>query len=98
MNKVKFSTNPYNINRLTQLIGLAVLENDGYYMNCCREIVKTREKTVEDLRNNQKNKGLSYFSIPRNRAYNELYELIEKNPQFSSWCNYYVELDDGTQY
>lgn len=54
--------------------------------------------SVEDLRNNQKNKGLSYFSIPRNRAYNELYELIEKNPQFSSWCNYYVELDDGTQY
>ena len=58
MNKVKFSTNPYNINRLTQLIGLAVLENDGYYMNCCREIVKTREKTVEDLRN------IGFITIP----------------------------------
>ena len=48
LHKLRYSTNPYNINRLTQLIGLAVLENDGYYMNCCREIVKTREKTVCD--------------------------------------------------
>lgn len=49
MNKVKFSTNPYNIDRLTQVIGASVIDNDSYYMNCCKEIVKTREFTTEEL-------------------------------------------------
>ena len=49
MNKVKFSTNPYNIDRLTQIIGASVIDNDSYYMNCCKEIVKTREHTASEL-------------------------------------------------
>lgn len=49
MNKVKFSTNPYNIDRLTQVIGASVIDNDSYYMNCCKEIVATRKYTVNEL-------------------------------------------------
>ena len=42
LNTVKYSTNPYNINRLTNDAGLAVLENDGYFMDNCRVIAENR--------------------------------------------------------
>lgn len=47
---IKYSTNPYNINRLTQIAGLnAVIEND-YYMDNCQKIIKNREFTVNELK------------------------------------------------
>ncbi len=47
---IKYSTNPYNINRLTQLAGLnAIIEND-YYMANCQRIIQNREYTVEELK------------------------------------------------
>lgn len=46
---IKYSTNPYNINRLTQTAGLnALIEND-YYMDNCKKIIKNREYTVRKL-------------------------------------------------
>lgn len=38
------------------------------------------------LRERQKYKSFSYFSLPRNRAYNTLYQFIEKNPNFDKVC------------
>ncbi len=49
LNKLKYSTNPYNINRLTQLAGVAALKEDDYYMENCKEIVRVREYTREEL-------------------------------------------------
>lgn len=50
LERIKFSTNPYNVNRLTQLAGYAaVLEND-YYMSNCQEIISTREYTAFELK------------------------------------------------
>ena len=49
MNTIKYSTNPYNVNRMTQIAGVsAVLDND-YYMSNCQEIIKNREFTVKEL-------------------------------------------------
>ena len=46
---IKYSTNPYNINRLTQIAGeMAVKEND-YYVNNCKTIISNREYTVKAL-------------------------------------------------
>ncbi len=46
---IKYSTNPYNINRLTQIAGLnALIEND-YYMDNCKRIINNREYTVAEL-------------------------------------------------
>ncbi len=42
--------------------------------------------TIEDLKNNEKNKVFSYFSIPRYKAYDKLYKFIEKNPWFARIC------------
>ena len=46
---VKYSTNPYSINRMTELAGLAVLEESDYYINNCKRIMETREKTRKAL-------------------------------------------------
>ena len=48
-NRLKYSTNPYNINRLTQLAGEAALLEDAYYMDNCQEIIRVREWTREQL-------------------------------------------------
>lgn len=49
LNRLKYSTNPYNINRLTQLSGVAALEDDGYYAACCKQIAATRDYVRQQL-------------------------------------------------
>ena len=46
---IKFSTNPYNINRLTLAAGIAAIEDQDYYTANCREIVKVREWAQKEL-------------------------------------------------
>lgn len=50
LNKIKYSTNPYNINRLTLAAGSAAIDDNDYYMNNCKTIEKTREYTTNELR------------------------------------------------
>ena len=50
LNAVRYSTNPYNVNRLTSAAGVACLEHDEYNMQNCQTIMKTREKTARSLR------------------------------------------------
>lgn len=50
LEKIKFSTNPYNINRLTLAAGEAAVDSDGYYKDNAKKIIATREKTVEALK------------------------------------------------
>lgn len=49
LEKIKYSTNPYNINRLTQLIGVKALEEQEYYDKNCAIIAENREFTVSEL-------------------------------------------------
>ena len=46
--------------------------------------------TLEELKENRKWKAFGYFSIPKQRAYNSLYEFVEKNPNFPSLCQEYA--------
>ena len=50
LEKIKFSTNPYSINRMTLAAGLATLKADDYCADCCRKVIQTREKVSEELR------------------------------------------------
>ena len=50
INTLRYSTNPYNINRLTMEAGIAVLDSDSYYLENCEKIIATREKTAEELK------------------------------------------------
>lgn len=49
LNTVKYSTNPYNVNRLTAAAGIAALCENDYYMNNCRTIADNRAWTTEQL-------------------------------------------------
>ena len=50
LEKLKYSTNPYNINRLTQAAGAAALEEDGYYRENCQRIMENRDYAARELR------------------------------------------------
>ncbi len=50
LEKLKYSTNPYNVNRLTLKLGAAAVASDGYFREKAREIMATRERTAQALR------------------------------------------------
>jgi len=50
LEKIKFSTNPYSVNRMTLAAGIATLKADEVCMENCRKVVETREATVARLR------------------------------------------------
>jgi histidinol-phosphate aminotransferase len=50
LNTLKYSINPYNVNRMTAAAGMAVLEQDEYHRECCREIMETRDRSAKALR------------------------------------------------
>lgn len=49
LNRVKYSFNPYNVNRLSLLAGAAAMEDGDYFQSCCRAIRETRAWTTEAL-------------------------------------------------
>lgn len=49
LEKIKYSTNPYNINRITQIAGAAALNNQAYFDGNCRKIAETREYVKKEL-------------------------------------------------
>ena len=50
LDRVKYSTNPYNVNSLTQIAGRYALIDNDYYMNNAKLIIKAREWTQEELK------------------------------------------------
>ena len=55
LEKIKYSTNPYNINRLTLLAGEAAIADNAYYADNCKRIIETREYTKAAL------EGLGFY-------------------------------------
>ena len=49
LEKLKYSTNPYNVNRLTMALGEATVEAESYYREMCGKIMETREWTAKQL-------------------------------------------------
>ena len=49
LEKIKYSTNPYNINRLTMVAGEAAVDSNDYYMENCRKICDNRDYTTKEL-------------------------------------------------
>ena len=50
LNTIKYSTNPYNINRLTMAAGIATLREDEVNRKNCETIVRTRRWTAAELK------------------------------------------------
>lgn len=49
MNRVKYSFNPYNVNRMTMAAGIAAVEDESYFKKCCHTIVENRKWTTAEL-------------------------------------------------
>lgn len=50
LNTVRYSTNPYNINSMTQAIGTGTLLDNDYTIKNCKAIIDNREYTVSELK------------------------------------------------
>lgn len=50
LNTIKYSTNPYNLDRMTLAAGLASLQHDEVNLANCRAVMATRERTAKALR------------------------------------------------
>lgn len=98
LEKIKYSTNPYNVNRLTQLLGVTTVDADDYYREKCREIMETRAWTAKQL------EKLGFFVLPSDTNFlfaktnrmdgGQLYETLKsrgilvrhfKNPKISQY-------------
>lgn len=49
LNKVKYSFNPYNVNTLTQGLGVASIQDEDYFNKCTENIIETREFSKNSL-------------------------------------------------
>ena len=49
LNTIKYSTNPYNVNRISQVAGACAIDSDSYYMDNCKKIIENREYTKKEL-------------------------------------------------
>lgn len=50
LNRIKFSFNPYNVNRLTCLAGIAAMEDEDYFRSCTQTVAETRDWTAAELK------------------------------------------------
>ena len=49
LNTIKYSTNPYNVNRMTMAAGIGALEDEDYFRSNCQAITETRDWTARQL-------------------------------------------------
>ena len=49
LNTIKYSVNPYNVNRMTMAAGVGALEDEDYFRANCRVIMENRAWTTEQL-------------------------------------------------
>lgn len=80
LNTLKYSINPYNINRMTQAAGIAAARSDGYYRENCRIICQNREYTARKLTE------LGFTVLPSKANF-----LFARHPQLSG-AAYYAQL------
>ncbi len=50
LEKIKYSTNPYNVNRLTQLLGAKAISDRDYFDSCRKKIMEARDYTASELK------------------------------------------------
>ena len=80
LNTVKYSINPYNVNRMTAAAGIACLKQDEYNRRNCETIMETRRRTEQALRE-------MGFEMPESRTN----FLFARHPAVSGE-NLYLEL------
>lgn len=82
LNKMKYSFNPYNVNRFSMLAGTASIEDKAYFDACTETIQQTRQEFVKDM------EALGFFIVPSLANF-----VLVKHHQISG-ADYYQVLKD----
>ena len=82
---------PYIVKLVTDKDASVASSAKKYLRNAClydyfENVKPTEGFTLDQLQKNERDSGLSYFSIPRKRAYGSLYDFLKQNPDFSEYC------------
>ena len=82
LNTIRYSTNPYNVNRMTEFAGVAALEENSYYTENAKTIMENRRWTTEKL------EGMGFTVLPSKANFvfakserisgEELYQQLKK--------------------
>lgn len=89
LNRVKYSFNPYNVNRLSIIAGAAAMEDEAYFQTCTAGIRDNRTWTVGEL------ESLGFTVLPSAANFifarsdripgGELYRLLKENGILVRW-------------
>ena len=107
INKMKFSFNPYNLDRLAIMTGVAAIRDRKYFEECCSRVIKTREWFTAELKRlgfevlpskanfvfakNDRMPGKEYFTKLRENAI--LVRHFDKDP-ISDYVRITIGLDE----
>ena len=106
LNRVKYSMNPYNINRLSMLAGTAAMEDEAYFQSCIATICENRAWTTQQLQ------GLGFTVMPSATNFvfakspvhtgEELYRKLKERGVLVRWFNFervvdYVRITIGSR-
>jgi len=80
LKRIKYSFNPYNLNRWSEQAALAALRDEAYFKACCKKTIQIREKISDDL------KALGFYVLD-SRA-----NFIFAKPPILSGEEYYQKL------
>ena len=89
LNRVRYSFNPYNINRLSLLAGAAAMEDTEYFRSCCRAVQDNRAWATKAL----KDRGFTVLPSSANFIFagrgplpgGELYRRLKENGILIRW-------------
>ena len=84
LNTLRFSTNPYNINRMTMAAGLGALEDEAYFRQNCDTIMENRTWTTAEL------EKLGFTVLPSMTNF-----VFAKNPAIAGKALYQALKDRG---
>ena len=89
LNRVKYSFNPYNVNRLSIVAGAAAVEDEDYFQTCTAAIQNNRKWTVREL------EALGFTILPSQANFifaksdkipgGELYRKLKENGILVRW-------------
>ena len=89
LNRVKYSFNPYNVNRLSIVAGAAAVEDEGYFQTCTAAIQTNRAWAVREL------EALGFSILPSKANFifaksdripgRELYRRLKENGILVRW-------------
>ncbi len=89
LNTVKYSVNPYNVNRMTQAAGIAAIDDNEYYLRNAGIIAENRTYTAETL------EGMGFQVLPSRANFlfakhdaisgGELYEALKDRGVLVRW-------------